>query len=62
MGLDEKGLGFIIRNAANAQMAFQFLRILLKLRAEGGILNIVDCPLESLFPIHSHPPTPSPKV
>ena len=56
--LNQQRLRLIVGNTADAQVSFQFLHVLLKLRAERRILNIVNRPLESLLPVHRHAAAP----
>ena len=52
MGTDDQGLGFKIGNAADAQVAPHVMDVIVKLGAEGRVLNVVDGPVETLFPVH----------
>ena len=51
MGADEQGLRVNVADAAKAAAAVEVLQVVFKLGAEGGVLDIVDLPLISLFEI-----------
>ena len=47
VGPDQQGLGIRIGDAADAAAAVEVRQVPLELGAEGGVLNVVDLPLEA---------------
>ena len=59
VGPYQQGLGVSVADAADAAAPVEIGQILLKLGAEGGVLNGVDLPLEPIFGVmddHAAPP------
>ena len=51
VGPDQQGLGIRIADAADTGATLEILQILLKLGAEGAVFNVVNLPLEPVFPV-----------
>ena len=51
MGADEKGLGFVIGNAADAQVAFHMPKVFVKFGTKRSVFDIVDRPVKSFFSV-----------
>ena len=62
MGIDEQRLCLIVRDAADAQIALKLFDIMFEFRPERRILNVVDCAVESVFPMHRHPGAAGPQM
>ena len=54
MGLHEQRLGVAVGNAADAEISLKLLDVPLELRAEGGILNVVNRAGEAVRPVYRH--------
>ena len=52
MGTDDQGLGLKIGNAANTKVAPHVMNVIVKLGTERRVFNIMDGPVEPLFPVH----------
>ena len=62
MGTHDQGLGFKIGDAADAQIALHVMDIVIELGTERRILNIVNGPVETVFPIHRQTGAPGSQV
>ena len=52
MGAHDQRLGFKIRDATDAQIALHVMDVVIELGTEGRILNIMNGPVKTVFPIH----------
>ena len=49
---DDQGLRLKIGNAADAQVTPHMMNVVIEFGTERRVLNIVDGPVEALFPVH----------
>ena len=54
VGLNQKGLGFVVGNTSDSQCSLQLVQIPVKFRTEGGIFYIVDGPCKALAAVYGH--------
>ena len=59
MRAHEQRLGVAVADAAKARVTAEIRKVALELRPEGGVLNIMDLPLEALFPVKENHTTPA---
>ena len=59
VGAHQQRLRVGVGNAADTGVSTEFGHVVVKFRAEGGIFNAVDLPLEALFPVVEGKPCPA---
>ena len=59
MRAHEQRLGVAVADAAEARVTAEVRKVALELRPEGRVLNIMDLPLEALFPVKENHTTPA---
>ena len=54
VGAGDEGLRLKIRNAPDTHVSAHFLHVVLKLRAEGAVFDIVDRTVETVLTVYDH--------
>ena len=62
MRAHEQGLGFVVRNAADAEFSLHFRKIAFEFGAERGVFDAVNGAVEAVFSVYGHASAPCSEV